>query len=70
MELDQRVQQVADALVGTAADLKEHATDEEINDQSFCILLDNLIFCCDQCNWWCEIDEMSEDNICLECSDA
>ena len=32
-------------------------------------LLDEEIFLCDQCGWWCPIEEITEDNICQDCKD-
>lgn len=32
--------------------------------------IDNQIFLCEQCNWWCEICErIEEDDICEDCKD-
>lgn len=35
--------------------------------------IDNEIFCCDQCGWWCENSDMSEnedDQICNDCHET
>lgn len=34
-------------------------------------LLDDEIFLCDECSWWCELGEMSEkgESICTDCAD-
>lgn len=40
------------------------------NDAAFCAELDQLVFCCEQCNWWFEQSEMAEgdDWICESCA--
>ena len=40
-------------------------TTEELED------LDNEIFCCDTCGWWCEISDMCDDgeNNCRDCAE-
>lgn len=32
--------------------------------------LDEEIFCCEECSWWCTVDESShsEANICIDCN--
>lgn len=62
-----RARTVADALIGTAGDLSQHATAEEINDYKFCCELDALAFQCETCGWWCDISEMTDDDICDDC---
>lgn len=41
------------------------------NDSTFCAVLDQLVFCCDRCNWWFEQGEMAEGDewICQPCGD-
>lgn len=65
----ERAHEVADDLKGTARDLSEFATAEEINNIKFCCELDALIFSCQLCGWWCDVDEMEQDDICIECFD-
>jgi len=62
-----RAQEIADDLIGTARDLDEFATDEEINNYKFCCELDAIIFQCESCGWWCGVEEMTDDNICDDC---
>jgi len=41
-----------------------------LDNQEFCDLLDSLIFCCEVCDWWCEVSEKSGDRpVCLDCED-
>lgn len=39
------------------------------NDAEFCVELDQLVFCCVRCDWWCALSEMSddEDGVCMDC---
>lgn len=40
------------------------------DDTDFCFDLDSHVFCCEQCDWWCEQSEMAEDQedwICEDC---
>lgn len=43
------------------------------NDPAFCAALDGIVFCCEQCEWWCEQSEMGDRDddrwICQECTD-
>lgn len=65
-----KVEELAARLQGTcenAADEIEGLTDDEL------IELDNLVFCCTGCSWWCEIGEAvesSDGDICQDCADA
>lgn len=67
-------EEAAERLQGTCmsiADLGEKYEEAE-NSQSFCNRLDELVFCCDQCSWWDEISQMSDDSdgilmLCVEC---
>lgn len=43
------------------------------DDKTFCATLDQLVFECDCCGWWCDTDEVadvSNDMVCEECHDA
>lgn len=53
---------IIDALRGTCDSLSDKASDELQNDDRFCAYVDENIFLCHQCGWWCEIaEESSED---------
>lgn len=66
--------EIAEELRGTAESLEavcEHfEMAEAVNDESFCSEIDQLVFCCDTCGWWCEQSEMSEDEewVCEDCA--
>jgi hypothetical protein len=59
-------------LQGTCENLDsflERSAPELIDHLPFLQHLDNQIFCCEQCNWWCELSEMA-DNDDWECRDC
>lgn len=51
--------------------LEQHDAQDLEDHMPFLNYLDQTIFCCEQCNWWCEISEMSEheDWVCRDCVD-
>lgn len=67
------VQTVAQSLQGTCKSLHEALAENQLehleDDAEFLKGLDNEVFCCSQCDWWCELNEMSEehDGICTDC---
>ncbi len=71
---------VADYLRGTCISLEQGISavhgDDAVgleNDIEFCSILDDKVFCCEGCGWWCGMDEIATDNvsgfICDECGD-
>jgi hypothetical protein len=68
---------VATTLQGTCMHLEQaleqHECEDLENDSAFLLELDNTVFCCETCGWWCEQSEMAErvDDrwICQECTD-
>lgn len=62
----------AERLQGTCKSLADLGPEfEAIEDNpKFCAELDQLVFCCDGCNWWCELNEMAEgaDWKCEDCA--
>lgn len=69
-----RAQEVADDIAGTCDNLEKHATEEERDNALFLAVLDDNVFCCTVCDWWCRVEEMAEDCgddfICDECFDS
>lgn len=65
--MNDRAREVADALLGTANDLENEASEEEINSISFCDALDELVMQCETCNWWVAADDVDDDGNCAEC---
>lgn len=69
---------VAEVLQGTTLITIEQALVQiEANpaletDQTFCGELDQLVFECNECGWWCELSEMSNrpeyDYVCDDCA--
>ena len=64
-----RVNDVAAALLGTCKSLESETTEEEREDTAFLRALDDEIFLCDQCGWWCEVEECNEEGFCEDCAD-
>lgn len=66
-------EQAAEQLQGTAqsiSDLGEEYEEAFKNSKEFTTQLDQLVFECERCNWWCEISEMSEGGwYCDECEE-
>lgn len=70
--MSKSIEEIAYELQGTCLSLHEvlerNDMDGADNDAEFCARLDELVFCCNDCNWWFEIHEMSDaDWICCEC---
>ena len=73
------VQKVIDYLQGTCNSI-DSAVNELYPDMNFEDLsgsdfncIDNQIFECQTCNWWCEMSELAQDqdeNICEDCHEA
>lgn len=66
-----RVNEVINALEGSCGCLEDHATEEEMRSTEFLAAIDDAIFCCATCGWWCEISELAEDEmgeqVCEDC---
>lgn len=65
----------ADDLVGTCRTLHElgEEYEEAENSTTFCARLDELVFCCVGCNWWCGQEECHDESgewKCEECHEA
>lgn len=68
----QRVDYVAEHLQGSCDTLEKHTTQEERDNPAFMAALNDIVFLCDSCSWWCEVSEQSDrddDMICNECND-
>lgn len=58
--------EVVEGLQGTYMnDPPEHLRD----DPAFCDYLDNEIFRCSVCEWWCELSEMESEGVCSDCDE-
>lgn len=70
---------VAEYLVGTAKSLEEGIAacdlpEDLIDNSAFLGAIDDAIFMCERCGWWCEQYEANEnpnggDDICDDCKD-
>jgi C4-type Zn-finger protein len=62
----------AEQLQGTCQSLASLNLEDAEDNQTFCNRLDELVFCCEQCGWWCEQSEMAnrkdEEWICTDCT--
>ena len=61
----QSPQFIAEQLQGTASSLssvlEQYGMEEAEDDTDFCHELDQEVFCCNDCGWWCEPSEMTND---------
>lgn len=72
------VDEIASELQGSCHSLNEVLERNNMegadNDAEFCASLDSLVFCCECCNWWCEVSEMADDGgaqgICFDCVES
>lgn len=72
LKMLRRAREVAEELQGTPRSIPEFATAEEADDEVFLGELDQHVFECTVCGWWCEVSEMSEkheDFVCTDCED-
>lgn len=62
------VQLIIDELRGTCQSI-ESLYPEALDDPEFCAALDEELFLCEECEWWCERSEESEERegYCEDC---
>lgn len=74
-----RIVKVAENLRGTCQSLDdalqaEFGEDTDISDIAIELLqeLDDIVMLCEACGWWCEVSEMSEQDvqICVDCEES
>lgn len=58
-----RADEVAAELQGTCKSLHDVATEAEQEDIEFLQDLDDKVFLCEICGWWCELCELSNASI-------
>ncbi len=68
-DMANRAREVSEDLIGTCRDLNDFATEQEINDPTFCAELDLLAFRCESCGWWSAAEEETQGLTCLECGE-
>lgn len=49
-------------------ELEDSQHPELLNDEDFLRALDERVFCCESCGWYCPPDELADDGICDECA--
>lgn len=52
--------------------LEEMGLEGMENDADVCTQVDDRVFCCEGCDWWCLAEELNNDgdeNLCDECND-
>ena len=59
-----------EAAVGTCMSIQEVMNFIDIEDEDLIdwVMVDQEIFCCESCSWWCEIGESDEEGDCQDCS--
>lgn len=63
-----RAREVAHDLEGTCKNLADEATEDEMKSAVFTAELDRLVFECQSCGWWCNVEEeYNEDGLCDDC---
>lgn len=67
----ERIDEIIDSLRGTCRSLIDFLEDQEDEDDTALLeAIDQDLFCCDQCNWWCEQSEAHEGtsgDVCDDC---
>lgn len=59
-EKQKRIHEAAEELRGTPQSIHDVLTQAEIDDQEFIDGIDELVFECTVCGWWCERGEESQ----------
>lgn len=65
MSKSDRIETLISRLSGTCDSMSQHCEDLELSDldDEVTTAVDQEIFCCTQCSWWCPIDEESSEEI-------
>lgn len=65
----ERTQEIIEQLRGTCKGIHEVLNNNEEETLELCQAIDTELFCCSQCEWWCELSEESniEGGICENC---
>lgn len=72
MEKEIDIDRIIEDLLGTCKSLVSvldsyGLTEDDLSDKER-FLMDNEIFLCDECGWWMEISQCTEDGICEDCN--
>ena len=68
MAKQQLIEQLIERLRGTCDSMQTHCEDLGLNDydDDVCAAVDQEIFCCASCGWWCGQDEEASDEAGLD----
>lgn len=69
---EDRAHVIADGLIGTCLSIHAEVSDEELDDIQLMSELDEIIFECEGCGWWCSTDELNNGgarNLCNDCEE-
>lgn len=73
IQAEKQAEAVADRIVNQCMISMEQACEElGINPDDIADELDNLVFCCDECGWYCSTEELNNEtdqNLCDDCND-
>lgn len=71
MATERRINEIVEHLQGTCLSLNSALTESEQNDNELLLAIEQEIFLCAQCGWWCEVGEAKagdgEEDICEDC---
>lgn len=68
----ERIEEIIETLAGTCTYIGDVCSIEEMADKDLWASIDDAIFECDRCGWWCEISgqsDMDGEMICEDCND-
>lgn len=65
----ERLHQCAAELEGSSQALESVLTEAEAADEDFLEDLDSYVFQCETCGWWCNEDERTDGDVCIDCKE-
>lgn len=77
MNKSDRISKLIETLRGSTSSVEVEAEELGLNDldDEVTDAVDDAIFCCSQCNWWCDISEEASEEVglfdltCSECAE-
>lgn len=71
--LSDRATEVVHRLIGTSATLDSVLSDNEQLDEKLLAEIDDQIFLCEVCSWWCDTSEQEQnengETVCEDCNE-
>jgi hypothetical protein len=63
-------QSFIDSALGTCQSIQDVMNTIDLEDEDLVDwgMVDDQIFLCDDCSWWCEMSDMAEDGVCNDCT--